>query len=55
MTSGIIDPLIDRLAKSTDLVPASSGASQTKPRKERGDQASSGGMRTALGETEAAF
>jgi hypothetical protein len=52
MTSGISDPL----AKSTDFVLVSSGAPQTETSQEKGMiGASLGGMRTALGELEAAF
>jgi hypothetical protein len=44
------------LAKSTDLVLASSGLGQTEARKDKGiDQTSSGDADTAPGELEAAF
>jgi hypothetical protein len=51
MTSGIIDPWQNQ----PTLCRFHLALRQTKPRKERGDQAPLGGMRSALGELEAAF
>jgi hypothetical protein len=51
MTSGIGDPWQNQ----PTLGGIHLARSKTKPRKESGDQASLGGMRTALGELEAAF